>query len=670
MTGSSSRAQAARHRSVALVGPYASGKSTLFEAMLTAAGAPPKRATDARNRTMSTELRLGHCSYLGDDWSILDCPGSVEFAYETQAALAVVDFAVVVCEPSPEKMSNLTLLLRDLEERQIPHLVFVNKIDAMSGRVRDSLDALRTHSKYPVVLRHIPIREGDAITGFVDVVNERAYKFRQGQASERINLPAEMQEPEKEAFAGLAEVLADHDDAILEKILEDVAPSSAEIFQQLHKDQASGALVQVLLGAAGRMHGIGRLWKTLRHDVADAEETASRHGIAPADEPLVQVFKTFNAGQAAYTGKLSFARIWRGALQDGATLNGSRIGGIYRFVGGEPSRATSAEAGELVGLGRLDGVATGALLGSGSEAAQVAFPSPPDPVYAMAIAAKDRKDDVKLSAALRKLVEEDPSLSLVHDQEVGETLLKGQGEIHLNNAIDRLASNYNLQVNVTTPRIAFKETIKQACHQHARLKRQTGGHGQFADVKLEIEPRARGEGFLFVDKIVGGAVPRQYIPAVREAAEEAMQKGPFGYPVVDVAVTLVDGGFHTVDSSDMAFRSATRIGIAEGLAKGGPVLLEPIDHVTVSVPNQYTAQVQRLLSGRRGQILGYAERPGWPGWDNVEALVPAAELHDLILQLRSDTSGLGSYGHAFDHLAEAHGKLADKVAHQVAQQHH
>jgi elongation factor G len=665
MTGSSSRAKTARHRSVAIVGPYGSGKSTLFEALLASAGAPLKRPTDPRNRTMGSEIRLGHCTYLDDEWSILDCPGSIEFAYETQAALAVVDFAVVVCEPSPDRMSNLTVLLRTLEDNQIPHLVFINKIDAMTGRVSDSLAALQSHSKCPMVLRHIPIQEGDAITGFVDVVNERAYKFRAGQPSERINLPAEMREPEKEAFSGLAEVLADHDDAILEKILEDVTPSSAEIFQQLRKDQGCGAIVQVLLGAASRTHGITRLWKALRHDVAESEATAQRHGIAEEGEPLVQIFKTQYAGQAAYTGKLSYGRVWRGTLQDGAALNGNRVGGIYRFVAGEPVRISSAEAGDVVALGRLEGAVTGAVLGAENAAASLPFPPPPAPVYAMAIAAKDRKDDVKLSTALRKIVEEDPSLSIVHDQEIGETLIKGQGDIHLNVTIERLSSNYNLQVNVSTPRVAFKETIKQPCHQHARLKRQTGGHGQFADIKLDIAPRGRGEGFLFVDKIVGGAVPRQYIPAVREAAEEAMQKGPFGYQVVDVSVTLVDGGFHSVDSSDMAFRSATRIGIAEGLAKAGPVLLEPIDHVTVSVPNQYTAGVQRLLSGRRGQILGYAERPGWTGWDDVEALVPAAELHDLILQLRSDTSGLGSYRHSFDHLSEAHGKIAEKVAQQA-----
>jgi elongation factor G len=269
--------------------------------------------------------------------------------------------------------------------------------------------------------------------------------------------------------------------------------------------------------------------------------------------------------------------------------------------------------------------------------------------------AKDRKDDVKLPAALQKLVAEDPGLGLVHDQATGETLLTGQGDIHLNTAIERVAANYNLQIATASPKIAFKETIKRKVLQHSRLKRQTGGHGQFADVKLEIEPRHRGEGFLFTDKIVGGAVPKQYIPAVREAAEEAMQKGPFGYPVVDVGVTLVDGTFHSVDSSDMAFRTATRMGITEGLAKAEPVLLEPIEHVTVSVPNTSTAAAQRLLTGRRGQILGYAERPGWPGWDDVEALVPSVELHDLITQLRSETQGLGHYRRRFDHLAEARG---------------
>ena len=648
MTRSAWKAEPAGPRSVALVGPYGSGKSTLFDALLASAGAAPKRQG---TRSMTTELRLGHCTFMGEPWALVDCPGSVEFAYETAAALAAVDFASVVCEPSADRLANLPVLLKTIEAAGLPHLIFINKIDTLAGQVREIVAALQPHSRYPLVLRQIPIREHDAITGYVDVVSERAYHYC-SEDSERVALPNELRAPEQEALAGLTEVLADHDDALLEKVIEDIAPTCDEIFATLHKDQASGTIVQVLFGAAARGHGIFRLWKALRHDVPPAAETAKRRGIAPSDQPLVQIFKTVHAGQAAYAGKLSYARLWRGGLSDGAQLDGSRVGGLYRFVNGEISRIQSVGAGELVAIGRLENALTGAVIG---DTAALAFPEPSAPVYAFAIAAKDRKDDVKLSGALRKLVEEDPSLSVAHARETGETLLCGQGEIHLNGALERLASVYNCQIQVTTPKVAYKETIKHDVKQHSRLKRQTGGHGQFADVVLEVAPRARGEGFSFIDKIVGGAVPRQYIPSVGEAAEEAMQKGPLGYPVVDVEVTLTDGSFHSVDSSDMAFRTATRSGIAEALAKADPVLLEPIDHVTVSVPNRFTAAAQRLLSGRRGQILGYAEHEGWPGWDDVEALVPAAELGDFILQLRAETTGLGSFARRFDHLAEARG---------------
>ncbi len=318
--------------------------------------------------------------------------------------------------------------------------------------------------------------------------------------------------------------------------------------------------------------------------------------------------------------------------------------------------------GELVALGRLESVASGATLSPSGSAEALAFPAAPEPVYAMAITTSDRKDDVKLSGALQKLVEEDATLVVDHDQDTNETVLRGQGEMHLNAAIEHMAKAYNLRLNTAKPQVACRETIRRAVHQHARLKRQTGGHGQFADVKIDIAPRERGEGFQFHDKIVGGAVPRQYIPAVGEAAEDAAKKGPFGYPVVDISVTLVDGTFHSVDSSDMAFKSATRMAMAEGLAKADPVLLEPIHHVTVSVPNEFTARAQRLLTGRRGQILGYAERPGWTGWDDVEALVPEAEMHDFIIELRSQTMGLGNYRRRFDHLAEARGGKLERGA--------
>lgn len=653
MSASASSANGTRPRTVALLGPYGSGKSSLFEALLATADAPVRRG-DGRNRAMSTEIRVGHCVYLGDFWSILDCPGSIEFSYEARCALAVVDLAVVVCEPSPARALTVAPLLKVLADQGVPYIVFVNKIDTLEGRVRDTLEAIQAYAKHPLVLRQVPIRDGEAVTGYVDVLSERAYRYRKGQPSELIQIPSELKPREQEARSALLEILADHDDVLLEKILEDVAPSAEEVYSQLHKDQVSSAVAEVLLGSAESDHGVRRLWKALRHDTPEAHETAARHGISLEGEPLAQVFKTVHAG---HTGKLSYARIWRGSLKDGMSLSGSRLGGIYKMPGGEMAKVGEATSGEVVALARLETALTGATLSPSGSAEPLAFTTPPEPVYAMAVTTADRKDDVKLSGALQKLAEEDPSLVILHDQETSQTILQGHGEIHLNATIDRLVRAYNLKLNTVKPQVAYKETIRRPVHQHSRLKRQTGGHGQFADVKIDIAPRERGEGFAFHDKIVGGAVPRQYIPAVGEAAEEAAKKGPFGYPVVDIDVTLVDGTFHSVDSSDMAFKTATRMAMTEGLAKADPVLLEPISHVTVSVPNEYTARAQRLLSGRRGQILGYAEKADWPGWDDVQALVPEAELHDFIIELRSQTMGLGTYLRRFDHLAEARGRL-------------
>ncbi len=637
-------------RSVALVGPYSSGKSTLFEALMEAAGAPVKRPADPRNRPMTTELRLGHCTYLGDQWSIIDCPGSIEFAYETAGALAVVDLAVVVCEPAPARAIAVAPLMKLLADQGVPHIVFINKIDTLEGSLRDTLAALQGYAKSPLVLRQVPIVEGESVTGYVDVVSERAYKYRRGMPSELIQVPSFARDAREEARSKLVETLADHDDELLEKVLEDVQPSSDEIYRDLRKDLAAGNMIEVLLGSADAGGGIRRLWKALRHDAPAAAETAARHGIAAAGPPLAQVFKTVHAG---HTGKLSYARIWRGTIKDGVTLAGSRLGGIHRFSAGELAKVTEAEAGELVALGRLENASTGAALSPGVEAEKLTFPEPPLPVYALALATVERKDDVRLAGALQKLLEEDPALTLEHDQDTGETLLHGQGEIHLNTTVNRLAANYALRVSTHKPQVAYKETIRRPVHQHGRLKKQSGGHGQFADVKIDIAPRERGAGFEFIDKIVGGAVPRNFIPAVGEAAEDAAKKGPFGFPVVDISVTLKDGQFHSVDSSDMAFRTATQIAMKEGLAAADPVVLEPIDRVTISVPNDFTARAQRLLTGRRGQILGYSERPDWTGWDDVEALVPEAELHDLIIELRSQTQGLGTYRRVFDHLAES-----------------
>nr|WP_294507102.1 elongation factor G [uncultured Rhodopila sp.] len=641
-------------RSVALVGPYSSGKSTLFEALLDAAGSPVKRPADPRNRPMTTEIRLGHATYLGDEWSILDCPGSIEFAHQTCAALAMVDFAVLVCEPTTAKVAMAAPLLKILREEGVPHIIYVNKIDTLDGSISDTLSALQEFAASPLVLRQMPIFEGQTVTGFVDLMSERAYRYRKGQPSELIQIPDHILADEQAALGKLVETLADHDDALLEKVLEDLKPTPEELFRDMHKDLLEGSVIEVLVGAAEHGNGIRRLWKALRHDAPDPAETADRKAIDTSGAALAQVFKTVYAG---HTGKLSYARVWSGSIADGAQLGGTRLGGIYHYVSGELTKVPEARQGDIVALGRLDGVRTGTTVSPGATPDPLPFPQPTAPVYALAITTTDRKDDVKLSGALQKLAEEDGSLFITQDQETAETVLHGQGEIHLQTTVEHIARDYGLKLATHKPAVAYKETIRKAVNEHGRLKRQTGGHGQFADVKIEIAPRKRGEGFQFIDKVVGGAVPRNYIPSVGEAAEEATRKGPFGYPVVDLSVTLVDGGFHSVDSSDMAFKTATQLAMKEGLAKADPVLLEPVDHVTVIVPNDYTARAQRLLTGRRGQILGFAEREGWPGWDEVQALVPEAELHDLIIELRSQTMGLGTFQRHFDHLAETKAEL-------------
>ncbi len=647
-------------RAVALVGPQGSGKSTLSAALVEMAGGGEARR-GGRERSSSHEMRPAHCDFLGERWALLDCPGSVEFVHEAAAALAVADLAVVVAEPDPARAIALRPVFRMLEDSGVPFLVFVNKVDALSAPAEALVAAMQAETAVQLVPRQMPISEGERVIGYVDLLSERAFRYRPDAASERIGLPAAVAETEQAAHDALIDSLADRDDELLEQVIEGATPTPAELYSHFRKDMEARSLAGVMFGVAEHAHGVLRLWKALRHDAPDVGATAARHGIAPEGPALAQVFRTSWRGAA---GKLSFARVWRGALRDGASYGGVRIGGMMRFAEGELQRVAEAGAGDVVALGRLEGVATGGTLGEAAPA--LAFPAPPPPLHEVAIAAAERKDDVKLAGGLEKLLEEDPALRLTRDGETGETRLAGLGEIHVGSAVERLERLSGVAVRTARPRVPFRETIRRPVREHARLKRQTGGHGQFADVKLEIEPRGRGEGFAFNDRIVGGAVPKQYIAAVADAAEEATRRGPFGYPVVDIAVTLVDGGFHAVDSSDMAFRSATRAGMAEGLAKAEPVLLEPIHRITVSAPNGFTAGVQRLLTGRRGQILGYAERAGWPGWDDTEALLPAAELHGLAVELRSQTAGLGSFVHSFEHLSEAPPRLAEKVAQAAA----
>lgn len=657
-------------RVAAIVGPYTSGKTSLMEALLFVAGAIPRKgavaagtsvgdaSAEARSRQMTVEPNLAHCSFLDEPWIFLDCPGSVELAQEAMSALMVADIAIVVAEPDPARAVTLAPLLRFLDERRIPHILFVNKLDKTSIRMRDLLSALQQVSSKPLVLREVPIREGDAITGYVDLVSERAYLWRENKVSDLIEMPDSVRPRETEARQQLLETIADFDDSLLEQLLEDRVPAPNDIYTRLRKDLAEDLIVPVFFGSAEHGNGVQRLWKALRHETPHHDETMTRLDVDADGSALsATVFKTLHQ---AHTGKLSLARLWRGQIAENAQLGGRRLSGLYRLMGGQIEKLPQAQAGDIVGLGRLDDIVTGQHLNGDGVGRTIAdWPRPAQPVHAVALHPTDRKDDVKLSAALQKLREEDPSL--VIEQGGGELRLKGQGEIHLKLSLDKLQNRFNVGVRSSAPHTEYRETIRHGTQQHARFKRQSGGHGQFADIKVEIAPQPRGAGYLFVNRIVGGAIPKNFIPAVDEGIQESLAKGPLGFPVVDVMVTLTDGQYHSVDSSDQAFRTCGGLAMSEGLAKCAPVLLEPIQAVTFTVPTEYTAKVHAIVSSRRGQILGISARADWPGWDEIDCYLPEAEMHDLAVELRSMTLGVGGFSATFDHLQELAGKLADRV---------
>jgi elongation factor G len=321
-----------------------------------------------------------------------------------------------------------------------------------------------------------------------------------------------------------------------------------------------------------------------------------------------------------------------------------------------------AEAGETVAFGKLDHARTGDTLSSGKQPhPSVATMTPYPGVLAIAISAKERKDDVRLGLALNKLVDEDPSLTVIHNPETHEVVVWGQGEMHLRVATERLADRFGVAIEKRRPTVGYRETIRKPIVQRGRHKKQSGGHGQFGDVVLDIKPLPRSAGFVFEEKITGGVVPRNYIPAVEEGVVDALQHGPLGFAVVDVTVALVDGSYHTVDSSDMAFRIAGRIGVTEALPLCQPVLLEPIHTVEIVCPSDATAKINAILSGRRGQILSFDTREGWNGWDTVRAMMPESEIGDLIIEVRSATAGVGSFTYKFDHMAELTGKAAEHI---------
>ena len=663
-------------RCIALVGPFQSGKTTLLEAILARTGAVQRQGAvdagttvgdaskEARQHKMSVEATFATTSFMGDSYTFIDCPGSIEFIQDMRSVLPAIDAAVVVCEADEKKVPQLQLIMRELEDQNIPRFVFLNKIDKADKRVRETIKLLQPASRVPLLLRQIPIWNGDIISGFVDLALERAYVYKEHAPSEIVELKGENLDRKKEARFTMLETLADHDDQLMEQLLEDIEPPRDKVFDDLAKELRDRIVCPVLLGVATRSNGVLRLLKALRHESPSASETAQRLGVKPGNDAVALVLKTFHT---THGGKMSVARLLAGQAGDGTMLmtstgEASRVSGVFKLMGQHFEKRGQATGGETVALGKLDSAKTADTLSSGKQPlAPLAQVKPYPPVLAIAVQAKERKDDVKLGPAFTKLTEEDPSLTVMHNAESHEVVIWGQGEMHLRVAAEHLADRFMVPVSTRPPSVGYRETVRKPITQRGRHKKQSGGHGQFGDVVLEIKPLSRGSGFKFEDRITGGVVPRNYIPAVEEGVLDALKHGPLGFPVIDISVALIDGSYHTVDSSDQAFRTAGRIGIVEGLPQCQPVLLEPIHLVEIVCPTEATAKMNAILSGRRGQILGFDTREGWDGWDMVRAQMPEAEIGDLIIEVRSATAGVGSFIFKFDHMAELTGRTADQI---------
>ena len=654
-------ADIARLRNIAFVGPHHAGKTTLVEAILAHTGAIGRRGAIGDGTTVtdhepedaahlqSTTVGFAHATDDGVDITIVDAPGFVDFFEETKQALAGVDAAIVVIEADPGRIVQTQAAIDYIESVRMPHIFVINKMDRPGADFAQTLAALQSAYGRHVVAEQLPLGSAEHFRGYVDLAEMKAYTLEGAEQP----IPGDAQDQAARMHVELLEAIADFDDHLMEELLEGVEPPLEEIERDLCTECSHDQVVPVLVASGASGAGVTALVRAIEKWLpppADALQVdAEGRPIEPdaAGPVIARIIKTSIHPQS---GKLSIARILSGTLKSDATLTNItkhdekvRLGGLYRLQGKKQEPLTEAGPGMIVALGRLDSVSTGDTLTSNGH--RVRLPRIPvaEPVFAVAVKPKERIDEAKISQMLARIVDEDPALRLERADVTHELLLLGRGEQHVSIAVERLARKYKVEVETAAPAIPYLETITGGTEIHSRYKHQTGGHGQFGDVWLRFEPRERGAGISFDEKIVGGVVPRQFIPAVEKGVREALVHGPNGHPVTDLHVTLFDGQYHDVDSSEQSFKTAAGMGVREALPKCNPVVLEPVAHVKVIVPTAYTSTVIQQLTGKRGQILGMNPEDDRAGIDVIEAYVPAVELSRYITELRTATQGLGTY---------------------------
>ncbi|MDR6758158.1 elongation factor G [Mycoplana sp. BE70] len=639
-------------RCFAVMGPSQTGKSTLVDKLAALEGT-------ARKATSPYGLNLCQFEFAGEFWCALDAPGSIESLAHAQQTLLASDACILCVSPTPEEAVLAAPYLRFIEASGTPCIIFINRIDEPRGRIRDVIAALQDYASHTLVLRQIPIREGETIVGAVDLISERAWRYREGQTSSLVAIPQDLAEQEHDARTGLLEQLSEFDDWLLEELIEDRQPDSAAIYSIASRILRQNQITPVFIGAASHSNGIMRLMKALRHEAPPVEALRGRLASAAdiSDGALAAV--TFHAFHRQNIGKTVLARALNEMKQ---TSQGEfALGSLQDPITGRPLANGMPAPSEVFATVKSDRLPVPALITANSALAAPDWTAPPSPMLDRILVPESERDETKLSGTLAKLAEADRGLLVTQEEGSGAYLVSVQGPLHLREVSKALNDVFHIAVTEQPPHPVYRETVSKASDVHYRHRKQTGGAGQFADVKLSIHPNERGYGFSFAEVVKGGAVPRNFIPAVESGAREAMEKGPLGFGVIDVGVTLTDGQHHTVDSSEYAFRTAGKMGVRQALSQASPVLMQPILRVEIHIPSIYTGGLVQIVSALKGQVLGFDRDEAAKGWDTFRALVPGNVLDELARSLRSATQGIGYFAKSFDHYEEMYGKEADAI---------
>jgi elongation factor G len=686
-----------RIRNVALVGHAGAGKTSLAEALLVRAGAVPRAGKvddgtslldtepESQKRHMSLSLSLAPFEWKTTNGTaykvnLVDTPGYLDFEGEVDAALSVADLALFVVSAVEGVEPQTEMIWRKVVQLGIPRMVFVNKEDKDRADFHSVLEQLRAAFGSGITPLELPLGEAGSLHGVADVLTEEAFDYEPGGTHHTEPMPADVADEEHALHDALLEEIVSGDDDQLERYLSGDVPSVAELERTLAHEVLDGVEVPVLLGSAASGVGIDRLADFLCEigpSPADrpTRVTAGDHHVpVTADssaQPLAYVFKTI---ADPYMGQLSLFKVLSGTVRaDDKLLNSTsgaeeRLHGLFVLRGKEQEPVTEVAAGDIAAVAKLAATHTGDTLTPKGSPVKVEPPEQPMPQYAVAVVPHTQADDDKMGNALARLQAEDPSLFVDRVEETNQTIVRGHGDMHVAVAIERMARKFGVNVDTGDVRIAYRETVSSNATAEGKLKKQSGGHGQFAVVNLRVAPLGRGEGFHFKDATVGGSIPRNYIPAIQTGVEDTMARGGVhGFTVVDVQVEVYDGKFHSVDSSDMAFKTAASLGFRDALAAAGVVVLEPISLLSVTVPGHYQGDVMGDITSRRGRVQGTESADH--GESVVSALVPTSELQRYAVDLRSMTGGRGRFTLQHSHYDMLPPNLVDKAKLSLPKQH-